>query len=68
MRIDMDDLRRDLEDYYGTAAFSGMPVAFMDLYRVQQASDYELLRMAQQNGFDMSRYSRYDDDPFSFWP
>lgn len=65
MRIDTDDLRRDLEDYYGTAAFTASPLAFMDLYQVQRASDTELMRIAQQNGFDLNRYVR-DDDLFWF--
>ena len=60
MQFDTKDLRRDLEDYYGTAAFTASPMAFMDLYRVQNASDSELVRMAQQNGFDLDRYVRDD--------
>lgn len=59
MNFDSTQLRKDLEDYYGTAAFSGMPAAFVDLCRVQQSSDAELLRMAQQNNMDLSRYTKY---------
>lgn len=57
MKKNADDLRKDLEDYYGTAAFSGMGAAFMDLNQVQRESESELVRRAEQNGFDLSRYN-----------
>ncbi|MBR5479503.1 MAG: hypothetical protein IKU84_04940 [Clostridia bacterium] len=56
--FDFDELRRDLEDYYGAAAFSGMPAAFLDLSRVSDASNEELLDEASQNGFDLSKYRK----------
>ena len=49
-------LRRELEDYFGTAMFSGNPMAMMDLQRVQNASDWELRQIALQNGFDPDDY------------
>ena len=57
MTIDVEALRRDLKDYFGTAAFSGMPMAVMDLSRVENASPDELVRIAHKNGFDLARYS-----------
>ena len=62
VNFDSRQLRKDLEDYYGTAAFSGMPAAFADLGRVQQSSDAELLRIARQNNVDLSRYEKYPWD------
>ena len=56
MTIDIEALRRDLADYFGTAAFSGMPMAMMDLSRVENASPEELVRIAQKNGFDLTKY------------
>lgn len=56
MRIDIEALRRDLEDYFGTAAFSGLPMAMMDLSRLLNASPEELVRIAQKNGFDLNKY------------
>ncbi len=49
-------LRRELEDYFGTAMFSGNPMAMMDLQRVQNASGWELRQIALQNGFDPDDY------------
>ena len=60
MKKGINEFRNDLENYYGTAAFSGMPAAFMDVLNVHRASDDELFIMAKQNGFDISEY--YDDD------
>lgn len=56
MTINVEALRRDLEDYFGTAAFSGLPMAMMDLSRVENASPEELVRIAQKNGFDLTKY------------
>ena len=62
MKKDRNDLRRELEDYYGTAAFCGMPAAFIDLQQVQRETDAQLFRRAEQNGFDLSRYRLFDED------
>ena len=56
MTIDIEALRRDLEDYFGTAAFSGLPMAIMDLSKVENASSEELVRIAVKNGFDLTKY------------
>lgn len=56
MNIDIKKLRRDLIDYYGTAANSGFPAAMADLIKVENASDSELLEIARKNGFDIKRY------------
>ena len=54
--IDISRLRRDLEDYYGTAMFSGFPMAVMDLSRVERMSGRELVELAQKNGVDLGKY------------
>ena len=54
--IDIDRLRSDLEDYYGTGAFSGMPAMMMEVFDVQKMSDEDVVRKAQQEGFDLFRY------------
>jgi len=46
--IDVDRLRRDMKDYFGTAMFSGFPMAVMDLSRVERMSDRELVELAQK--------------------
>ncbi len=56
MDIDVSRLRGDLEDYYGTAVFSGMPMAVIELGQAQSASPQELVDMARRAGFDLGRY------------
>ena len=60
MVIDIDALRRDLIDYYGTAMTSGFPMAMMNLSKVENASPEELVSIARANGFDLSKYQVYD--------
>ena len=55
--IDIRRLRRDLEDYYGTAMFSGFPMAVMDVSRVERMSAQELVELAQKNGIDLRKYA-----------
>ena len=56
MDIDVSRLRDDLEDYYGTAMFSGMPMAVIELSQAETASPQELVDMARRAGFDLGRY------------
>ncbi len=62
MTIDIDELRSDLIDYFGTAMSSGMPVAIIDLSKVENASPEELVKIAIANGFDISKYQVNDRD------
>lgn len=63
MIIDDDKLREDLEEYYGTAAFNGSgPGAFGDLINVRNLTPGELVREAQDNGFDLNQYCYLEDD------
>ena len=55
-RIDVDRLRRDMKDYYGTAMFNGFPMAVVDLSRVERLSDSELVELAQKNGVNLKKY------------
>lgn len=54
--LDIEKLRNDLIDYYGTAMFSGFGVALMDLSKVEKSNDYELIKIAMDNGFDLNKY------------
>ena len=54
--IDINRLRKDLIDYYGTASFNGFPAAVMDLSRIERMSDEELIRFALKNGADLDKY------------
>ena len=55
MTIDIEALRNDLMDYYGTASTYN-PNATMDLIEVENASLEELVRMAESIGLDLSNY------------
>ncbi|MBQ9781842.1 MAG: hypothetical protein IJW26_01500 [Clostridia bacterium] len=55
MNIDFDKLREDLIDYFGTAMGS-FPIVVMNFTEVELASEKELIRIATQNGFDLSDY------------
>ena len=56
MDIDIDAIRRDLKDKYGTALFSGFPAAVIDLSKIEKATDEKILEIATKNGMDLSKY------------
>lgn len=56
MNIDIEKLRSDLMDYFGTAMACGFGMAVMDLSRVERASDEELINIALDCGFDLNDY------------
>lgn len=56
MLFDIEQLRDDLKDYYGTAMFGGFPMAMIEAEKVLRASDEELIRIAEKNGIDLKRY------------
>ena len=53
--IDYERLRKDLIDYFGSAT-PMFGVAYMDVIRVENASYQELIKIAIENGFDLSDY------------
>jgi len=56
MRIDIDKLRRDLIDFYGTAAYNGFPAAMMDVIDVENVSPEKLIQLANRAGFRLEDY------------
>lgn len=56
MEIRIDRLRKDLMDYYGTAAFNGFPMAVVDLGKIERMSDEEIVRLAQEKGIALEKY------------
>jgi hypothetical protein len=56
IEIDIDKLRADLVDYFGTAKFNVSPLALIDLSKVENASEEELVQIALKNGFDLTKY------------
>ena len=57
--IDVGSLREDLKNYFGTA-MQYNPVAMMDLTKVEQASDQEIVKIALNNGFNLDDYEIKD--------
>ena len=55
MNIDYEKLRQDLVDYFGSAMVL-FPASVIDVVRIENASNDELLQVANQNGFDLSNY------------
>lgn len=60
MLINIDKLRRDIIDYYGTAMASGLDVAVMDVIDAENASLGELLELARRAGIDLKDYEEED--------
>ena len=56
--MDIEHLRKDLINYFGTA-MSFMPIAVMEISRVENATKEELIKIAKENGFDLSKYEVY---------
>jgi len=56
IEIDVEKLREGLVDYYGTAMTGGMWPAIADLSQVEEAPPAELIRIAQREGIDLTKY------------
>lgn len=50
MEIDIQSLRQELLDYYGTAWASGIPAAIMELSEIETASPERLIEIGQSAG------------------
>ena len=57
--IDIEKLRNDLSNYFGTAMISGFSMAVIDLSSVQKANDEELIKIALECNFDLDDYVIY---------
>lgn len=65
MGIDIDALRRDMKkDSYGAFFGGGFGGAMMEASDIDRASAKELVRMAEQQGIDLTDYAddELDDD------
>ena len=57
VEIDIDKLRKDLEDYYMTGfVVTGFGAAFMEAAAVKNVSDDEIVEMASKAGLDLRKY------------
>ena len=57
--LDLDRLRSDLQDYFTSAYFMVSPLAIMELSQIDDATDIELIKMAQKNGFSLKKYIKF---------
>ena len=57
MEIDFETLRRDLIDYYGTAATNGFTMAIIEISNIENASNEQLIKIAIQIGLDLDKYN-----------
>lgn len=55
-KIDFDMLRNDLIDYFGTGMAAGISTCTYGIIEVENASDEELLRIANREGLNLQRY------------
>lgn len=54
--LDIERLKMDLIDYYGTAMTNGWRMAEFDISDIQNASPEELIRIAGKCGFNINDY------------
>ena len=59
MTIDVDALRQDLINYFGSA-MTVCQTSVIDLIKVEKASDYEIVDIAIQNNFNLYDYEIKD--------
>ena len=57
MRINIEELRKDLINKYGTSMFNGFPMAVMNVSDIERASDEELILMAEKEHINLSKYT-----------
>lgn len=55
-KINVDKLRQDLTDHYGTGACAGMPAMMMEVIDTSRASDAQVIEKAAREGFNLSKY------------
>ena len=54
--IDFERLRRDLAEDRYAGSFAGMPALIIEAWEIEDASEEELLNMAETDGIDLSEY------------
>ena len=59
--IDLDALKQYIFDYYGSAAFSGFPVAIVDYSDIELLDDERLINIANNLGIDIRKFLIVED-------
>ena len=62
--IDIEKLREDLEQYFGTAMFNGNPQAMIELEEVKRANAQKLISIAQRCGFNINNYTEREENDY----
>ena len=60
--VDIDALRDYMDDYAGSAAFSGFPAAILDVIDNDSMDGYDLCRKAERMGIDLRDFAVDEDD------
>lgn len=56
--IDIDRLREELVEEFGAAAYSGFPVAMVDVFDCENATDEEIVAKALNLGYDLNSFKK----------
>ncbi|MHB8127878.1 MAG: hypothetical protein ACYDEX_02655 [Mobilitalea sp.] len=59
--IDINKLRLDLMNFYGTALFAGFDAALEDLLKIDNESEEELINRAIKEGMNLQKYTELDN-------
>ncbi len=54
--VDVDKLREALVDDMGSAVFAGSPWAIADVAELEDADPHDLIREAEERGWDLRRF------------
>lgn len=60
MKINIDKLKDEIIDYYGTAMYNDLAPALLDLLDCEGLSDEELIELATSLGINISKYILYE--------
>lgn len=63
-KVNINKLRDDLINYFGTAMTGPFPMAVIDLNQVYKATDEELITIAINNNFVLENYIDYEKGGF----
>ena len=55
-KVNIETLKEDLINYFGTAMYSSSPLAVIELTKIEKAKDEELIQIALDNNFDLNKY------------
>lgn len=59
--LNIERIRNDLINYYGTAIFNASPLAIIELSKIEKATDEEIIKIAKKNHVDLNKYAEYNE-------